>query len=297
MACKIFKVMKGEPVVLDLLRYPLWVTPKINGVRGYVKNGVVLSTSNKPLPNKNLQEFFGACENLDGEFVVGDILDSQNSLNRTTSIVMADDKPIDGLRFYAFDYVEFPELSYANRQAQLFEKAPEYLRVTKLSNIIVKDEAGLLELEQRFVSMGYEGLITRDPEALYKFGKSTAKQAWMGKMKRFTDDEAVIIGYAERMHNTNEKVISETGRSKRSSAKAGKVGLDTLGALLCRTKSGHEFSIGTGLNESTAAYLWSIREKDLVGRFVKFKFFEIGSGDVPVLPVYLDLRDKLDMDP
>jgi DNA ligase-1 len=292
---KIFKVMKGEPVELEHLRYPLWVTPKINGVRGYVRNGVVLSTSNKPLPNVNLQKFFGACEHLDGEFVVGDILDSQNSLNKTTSIVMADDKPIDGLRFYAFDYVKHPELPYAQRTQQLISDAPEYLRVTKLSNAIVKDEATLLQLEHRFVEMGYEGLITRDPAAAYKFGKSTAKQAWMGKMKRFKDDEAVIVGYTERMHNTNEKVISETGRSKRSSAKAGKVGLGTIGSLVCRTKAGHEFGIGTGLNEATAAYLWSIRDKDLVGRFVKYKYFEIGSGDVPVLPVYLDLRDPRDM--
>ena len=197
--------------------------------------------------------------------------------------------------FYAFDYVKHPDLPYGQRVQQLISDAPEYLRVTKLNNIIVKDEAGLLELEQRFVSIGYEGLITRDPDAAYKFGKSTAKQAWMGKMKRFTDDEAVIIGYTERMHNTNEKVVSETGRSKRSSAKAGKVGLDTLGSLVCRTKAGYEFSIGTGLNGPTADYLWSIRDKDLVGRFVKFKYFEIGSGDVPVLPVYLDLRDPRDM--
>ena len=46
---KIFRVMKGEPVELEHLRYPLLVSPKLNGVRGYVRNGDVLSTSNKLL--------------------------------------------------------------------------------------------------------------------------------------------------------------------------------------------------------------------------------------------------------
>ena len=36
---RIFRVMKGEPVALEHLRYPLLVSPKLNGVRGYVRNG------------------------------------------------------------------------------------------------------------------------------------------------------------------------------------------------------------------------------------------------------------------
>lgn len=291
---KIFKVMKGEPVVLALLRYPLWATPKLNGVRGYVRNGVVFSTSNKPLPNKHLQAKFGKCEYFDGEFIVGNPMDSKNSLNRTTSVVMSDDKPVDGVHFYAFDHVQYVEAKFKDRITAL-KNSKDFPDVTKLSNTIVKDEATLLSLEQLWVTAGYEGLITRDPEAFYKFGKSTAKQAWMGKMKRFADDEAVIIGYTERMHNTNEATISETGRTKRSSAKAGKVGLGTLGALVCRTKKGHEFSIGTGLDAATADHLWSIRDSGLLGQLAKYKYFEIGSGDVPVLPVFLGLRDPRDL--
>ena len=51
MSDDIFRVMKGEPVVLEHLRYPLLVSPKLNGVRGYVRNGRVLSTANLPLPS------------------------------------------------------------------------------------------------------------------------------------------------------------------------------------------------------------------------------------------------------
>lgn len=289
---RIFRVMKGEPVVLELLRYPLLVSPKLNGVRGYVRNGKVLSTSNKPLPNAHLQALFSSAEHCDGEFIVGDPSDTQNSLNRTTSIVMSDDKPIDGLKFYVFDHVERTDDTFVTRVKKL--NRVDHDHVLLVPHVTVHSEAELLVKEVEYLKAGYEGLITRDPLALYKFGKSTAKQAWMGKMKRFKDDEAVIVGFTEGQKNNNAKVVSETGRSKRSSAKAGKEGKDTLGALVCVWKNGQVFNIGTGFTDDEKAYIWA-HQGEFLNQLAKFKFFELGSGDVPVLPVWLGLRDRRDL--
>ena len=289
---RIFRVMKGEPVALEHLRYPLLVSPKLNGVRGYVRNGDVLSTSNKLLPNVNLQDKFRTAEHLDGEFIVGDPSDTQNSLNRTTSVVMSDEKPVDGLKFYVFDHVEHPTDTFVTRFKKLARiHHPE---IVVIEHTLIHSEAELLVKEVEYLKAGYEGLITRDPLAQYKFGKSTAKQAWMGKMKRFKDDEAVIIGFVEGQKNNNVKVVSETGRSKRSSAKAGKEAKGTLGSLVCLWKNGQTFNIGTGFTDDEKAYIWT-NQAEYLNQLAKFKFFELGSGDVPVLPVWLGLRDRRDL--
>lgn len=289
---KLFRVMKGEPVALEHLRYPLLVSPKLNGVRGYVMDNKVLSTANKLLPNVNLQAMFKTALHLDGEFIVGDPTDTRASLNRTTSVVMSDDKPVDGLVYYAFDHVAVPERSFNERIAVL--KKVKHRNVVIIEHEIIHNEKELLRKEEHYLTQGYEGLITRDPNAPYKFGKSTAKQAWMGKMKRFKDDEAVIIGFEEAMKNNNEAVISETGRTKRSSAKAGKTAKGTLGSVVCRWKNGNTFNIGTGFTDHDKDFIWA-RQEEFLGKLAKFKYFEAGSDGVPVLPVWLGLRDRRDL--
>lgn len=289
---KPFKVMKGEPVVLEHLRYPLLASPKLNGVRGHIRGNAVLSTSNTPLPNRHLQEKFRQFAFYDGEFLVGDPKDSKRSLNRTTSVVMSEDKPIDELRYYVFDHTEHLTKPFDTRRAYIKE-AP-HSGIVIVRHKVIRCERELLDTEQEWVEAGYEGLMTRDPDAHYKCGKSTARQAWMGKMKRFQDDEAEIIGFVEAMQNTNEATVSHTGHTKRSTAKAGMVPKGTLGALLVRRKDGVEFGIGTGFTEEEAQHIWDNREKYL-GQLVKYKFFEIGSEGVPVLPVYLGIRDRRDL--
>lgn len=289
---RIFRVMKGEPVVLEHLRYPLLVSPKLNGVRGYVRNGQVLSTANLPLPNVNLQAAYGSAEHLDGEFIVGDPCDTKRSLNRTTSIVMSDEKPIDGLTFYAFDHVENTDWAFRERIELLKKTAHHGVVIIRHESIGSEEE--LLAKEIEYLKRGYEGLITRDPHAKYKFGKSTAKQAWMGKMKRFKDDEAEVIGFVEEEKNTNEATVSETGRTKRSSAKAGKVKKGTLGSVVVRNARGAVFNIGTGFTAAERYYIWS-HQDEYLGRLIKYKFFEAGSDGVPVLPVYIGWRDRRDL--
>ena len=152
----------------------------------------------------------------------------------------------------------------------------------------------VLRIERKYVEAGWEGVITRDPMAPYKCGKSTAIQAWMGKLKQFIDAEFLIVGYEERMHNTNEPTTNERGLTQRSSAQAGKVGRGDLGALICRTAAGHEFGVGTGFTDEQRAAFWRVRA-ELTGQLAKVKYHAVGSHEVPVLPVFLQIRPREDM--
>ena len=117
----------------------------------------------------------------------------------------------------------------------------------------------------------------------------------MLKLKRFTDGEAEILGVIEEMENTNEKTVNELGRSKRSSAKEGKVPKGTAGGFRVRDiVSGVVFDIGTGLTDEDSAFFWANRNA-AVGKILKYKSFEVGVKDKPRFPVFLGLREAWDL--
>ena len=75
----------------------------------------------------------------------------------------------------------------------------------------------LLEKEQ---SKGGEGLILRNPDGMYKYGRSTPKEQLSIKLKFFEQDEFEVVGFEERYTNTNEATTNELGYTSRSSHKS-----------------------------------------------------------------------------
>jgi DNA ligase-1 len=61
-----FKPMLASPADMSKLRFPLWLSPKLDGIRALVINGVVMSRSLKPIPNQHVQSLFGHLEGYDG---------------------------------------------------------------------------------------------------------------------------------------------------------------------------------------------------------------------------------------
>jgi DNA ligase-1 len=290
----IFKPMLATDAVLEKLRFPLLASPKLDGVRATVRDGVVYSRSNKPIPNKAVQAKFAHCSYYDGELIVGDPC-SKSVYRDTVSTVMAHDKGAESVVFHAFDHVEKLGASYVTRRKELEERA----KFVAMSVVLhPQREIGNLQQLEDFevfcLELGYEGLILRDPNAPYKNGRSTVNEGYLLKMKRFVDAEATVISFEERMRNDNEKTVNELGRSKRSSHQAGKFGRGDLGALVCRTASGIEFNIGTGFSDSERAEIWGSRDKFL-GSIAKYKFFPIGQKEAPRHPVFLGWRDRRDL--
>ena len=97
-----------------------------------------------------------------------------------------------------------------------------------------------------------------------------------------------------RFEYGNEATISELGRTKRSSHKAGKIGRADLGALVVRSSEGVEFNIGTGFTDAERAAIWNDRSHYL-GKLAKFKFFPVGIKGAPRHPAWLGFRSELDL--
>ena len=276
----------------DQLRFPLLASPKIDGIRATIRNGVVYARSNQPFPNVNVQRKFGYLEYFDGEFVLGS--PTRHDLCRATGgVTNSKEKPVDELSLFVFDHVEDLGKPYSDRSDRLqfasLNKPSVYFHHQQF--VTTLDE--LLAYEEDCLNDGYEGLIVRDLDAPYKCGRSTAKEQYLLKLKRFTDAEAVVIGFEERMHNGNAATVSALGRTKRSSAKANKSGRGDLGALVCRTAEGVEFNIGTGFSDADRALIWERRDQFL-GQLAKFKYFAVGQKEAPRHPVFLSWRDRID---
>lgn len=298
------KPMLAAPTDGTNLRYPLMASPKLDGIRAIVKDGVVLSRSLKPIPNRAVQLLFGACnggsplEGCDGELIVGPP-GAVDVYNRTTSGVMSADGEPD-VRFHVFDMFGLPH-GFKDRH----EIAKHRIRsgpglVSLLAHKMLKSEDELVDYEAKQLILGFEGVMLRDPNGLYKHGRSTLKEQGLLKLKRFADSEATIIGAIELMENTNESVRNALGYLEKSTKKAGKVGKGMLGALQVRDlKTGVEFEVGSGFTEAQRSAFWgqylAQHGPASVGGTIKYKYQPVGVKEKPRFPVFLGFRDSRDM--
>ena len=292
------EVVGGVVVDLDNIDYAnTWVSPKLDGIRAIVIDGVVVSRNLKPIRNAHVQRLFGGrpeIEGYDGELIVGEPTAKDCYLQTNSGVMSTDGEP--DVRFYVFDHIEEPTIEYCRRYVKLSEyQHDDRIRVVRQHGII--DHAALLDLEEYYLGLGYEGVMLRTfmgPRSYYKYGRSTAKEGILNKLKRFVDAEAEVIGYEEEMENTNAATKDALGHTERSMAKEGMVGKGRLGALVCKTPEGVVFKIGTGYTAKQREDLWKIRDR-LPGTFRKYKSFLIGVKDAPRFPVDLGPRDPIDM--
>lgn len=281
---------------LKRLQYPLLVSPKIDGIRGVVVNGQLMSRSMKPIRNTWTQRKFGRLEfeGFDGELVVGNPWD-KSLMQQTSSGVMSISGTPD-VRFFVFDRWNDPRGYHSRYESLMGMQNLEAYGVTVLRHLVAESFDDLLRHESHWLSCGYEGLMIRSLTGRYKDGRSTLREGGLIKVKRFTDGEAIITGSSPLMRNDNELESDERGYAKRSHSAAGKVADDLLGTLhVVGVGSAVSFSIGSGFTESQRRALWD-RRADLVGKVVKYKHFAVtGVKDAPRMPIFIGFRDPEDM--
>lgn len=294
---KLIKPMLASQVDdLNQITYPVYASPKYDGIRCLIINGVALSRSLKPIPNLYIQKWVQdnarELEGLDGEFIVGDPT-AEDVFRKTTSFVMSIDK-VQNFSFYTFDYLsDEPAVDRMSTMKRISAYFPHNVHIVPQTLIATAEE--LDKFRNKLVGDGYEGAMVKKPSGKYKYGRSSVKEGLLLKLKLFSDSEFKIVGYEPKYHNTNEAMTNELGRTARSTAKDGMVALGTLGSLLLETPSGSTFGCGTGFDDNLRKELWEQRES-LIGKLAKVKYFSVGmQEDIPRFPVYLGMRSELDM--
>jgi DNA ligase-1 len=251
---------------LSLVKLPCIASPKFDGYRATTQ-GQVLSKNNKPIPNGFVQRALchPALSLLDGELVVGSPTEP-GSLQRTSSGVTRREGQPDFV-FWVFDDLSRLDLGFQYRLERLqvrFYKRIESPVVRLVPHERIDTLAQLEAFEARCVAMGYEGIMVRALDGEYKQGgkepRATVTKMEVAKLKRVDHFEARVLEVYEQMENTNEATRDELGRTKRSTAKAGKRGKGVLGG--CRVVgttgrwAGVPFDVGNGWSDPQRAELW-----------------------------------------
>ena len=295
----------------DRIHFPVIATPKLDGIRCVTRDvprphgykSEAFSRSLKPIPNVHIATQIGIhCPSgLDGEIMTysNDLFDQELKLrnfNDISSDVMCF-KGSPNFKYHIFDYhVEHaPQVMYKDRihilETIVYPTLPSWCVTVPTRTITSLSQ--LIEYEAEQVANGFEGICFRDPHSPYKYGRSTLREGWLVKMKRFVTEEAVVVGFEEEMANNNPQVTGTTGYAERSSHQANLVGKGRLGALVVEL-NGNQFRIGTGFTAIQRQNMWDARES-LIGRLVTFKHMPYGAKDVPRIPVFVGFRHPHDL--
>ncbi len=272
------------------VKYPCYIQPKLDGIHCIAIDGVAYSRKMKPIPNQFVQKVFKELNlhGLDGELM------THGDFNSVQSAIMSEDGEPD-FYFAVYDYWD-SDLPCNQRMNLYTTKVLEINRplyVKRVISHVVNTPEEAENALQRFIDQGYEGGILRSIDGKYKQGRSTLKEGYLLKLKRFLDDEAKVIGFEEKMTNTNTKERDERGYAKRSSKKEGMVPADTLGSLQVDWK-GVIFNIGSGFTDAQRKEIWDNKDKYL-GKWLTFQYQELTGYGVPRFPTSKGWRHELDM--
>lgn len=288
------------------LAYPGVVTPKLDGIRALVVDGVLVSRNLKPIRNAHVQRLFGRPElnGLDGELIVGSA-HGPGVFDRTSSGVMsADGEP--RVKYHVFD-AHGVFAGYKARRAEALNAAMRSelfpAQINVLPQCFVSSPEELEAYEAEHVALGYEGVMFRSlagtaARATYKFGRSTARECLLMKVIRKRTLEALITGTIEQLHNANELTTDARGYAKRAKLSEHLIPNGKLGALECAplgVDGGKPFEVGTGFTDEQRRDFWQRRET-LIGRLITVEYRELTKDGAPRFPVFKGFRSLADMD-
>jgi len=250
---------------------PYIVQPKLDGVRCRAvwdrELGYTLLSSTEsviesvPHINQALNDT-GLRAELDGELYThgSSFEDIVSVSSRTVNLHQEFDK----LQYHVFDVVaEVNQLTRASwLSSNLKAKPPIVMVPTYVANNLEQ----ILNYYVQFLNKGYEGIIVRHTDAIYKRARST----FVMKFKPKKDDWYKVVGYKEE--------VDKHGEPK-----------NRLGALICCGDDGTEFSVGSGLTDADREKLWASRDW-LAGSFCRVQYQHITPGKgVPRFPIYMEV--------
>jgi DNA ligase-1 len=281
------KPMLASPVNWDTCTFPKYVSPKLDGIRCLIKDGVAYSRSLKPIPNKFIQSKVSHLHGHDGELIVGSPTDHMVYRNTNSGVMSVEGEP--EFAFYVFD-----RWDVAGPWSVRFNQVAVDPIVVRVPHIAVHTTEDAIGMVDQYLSEGYEGGMLRHPDSIYKFGRATTKEGFLLKVKEWVTSEMIVEGMTERMHNSNEAKINALGYTERSTAKEGKVGLGTMGTLYGHDMiSGRRVEVGTGFSDHERAEFWKTYVAGLIVRYRAMKYS--GGYDNPRMAVYEGIRNPIDL--
>lgn len=269
------------------IKFPCYVQPKIDGLRGVLQGkgkefGLYSRLKNKfPHLDHLLQELQECPYILDGEIYseLGKgkehkrekgqetLLTFQelNGLVKKKKLNDQDEKDIKNIIYIVYDFI--PNLNGNETGnvnitfAERYEILKNYFAKNKFKYIkllethILNDKEQLIKYQEKFIKNGYEGLIIRNSDGLYK---QKNRSPDLQKFKNFQDSEFKIIDFTEGDNSTEKGCI----------------------IWICETKQGKQFNVRPAGSFEERKKLFN-NGKKYIGLLLTVKFFDFSDEGVP----------------
>lgn len=316
----VFKPFLGnnDPYLLEDLRFPLISTIKKDGVRGIARTGELFTRSHmsQKLPlikNKQIQQLAEPVKQLtkqisnisfDFEIYVHGLplneiimftntedIKSREHYNKIKNKVRELKFPLNyylslpkNIEFYLFDSVVegWETIKYTDRIQRAIELTRDIPNVTFVNPVPIFNLYSLETEYQRSLNEGFEGLVLRNIDSPYKYGRSTFKEHYFLKMKPIEEYEAIIIEINEKMFNYGESTESFAGYSIKQKLQENREE-SGIAATATVMWEGKQFKISLNGTENERVQIWENRDS-YIGKTLIFKGMPYGMKDVPRFP-------------
>lgn len=255
------------------IKFPCYVQPKLDGTRSVGVPGLGLFSRNrKHYPHLEhikeemleLKGFLGEAQ-LDGE-LYSDTLSFQEIVGLVKKETLTESDKIKQKEIYYHVYDLVNNKSYEERMKMLEEMfrkfSPRYIHPVKTEKCPVKEDLHSYFL--KYIDSGYEGLMIRNREGLYKIN---GRSADLQKYKLFEDKEYEITDFKEGDGVEKGLVI-----------------------WICKTEDGKTFSVRPkGSHKERGEMFQNGREQ--IGKMLTVKYQELTNDGIPRFPVGITIRD------
>ena len=235
---------------------PFYVQPKLDGIRLLVSSAGRFSRTGKPV--KGVDHLSQSLK--PGEYLDGECYAPNKTFEEITSMFKMN--PED-LEFHIFDYFDI------NKPDLTFEERIEKINIPRrgchvVETMSVNNKSDVSKLHDKFVEMGYEGIMIRDRKSIYEIGK---RSNYLLKFKTFQTEEYEIIG-------------AKTGHGRDANAVV----------WLCKTEDGNEFTARPEGTIENREYMYTNRDV-YIGKMLTVRFQNLTDIGVPRFPVGVAIRD------
>lgn len=248
------------------LHYPLYIQPKIDGLRCLAHPNGLFSRTGCPFLGldaikNDLKTYF---MKYDGYVVDGELYSDEMPFEELSGYCRRQKEIPSGKKvvFHVFDVIPPTDIGFEDR-LRFFPKETENIRLVLTQQIEKPDQ--IEENLRKFVKEGYEGIILRNREGVYRVGH----RSWdLQKYKLFQEEEFEIVGFTEG-----------TGREK------------GLVIWECQTVEGKIFHVRPEGDHDTRRDMFQ-NANGYVGKKLTVVFQEYTKDKIPRFPVGKALREQ-----
>ena len=219
-----WKPMLATNANLDKLVLPKLGSVKLEGVRGeFTPNGLFTRPlkrfNNGMLLSEKFIELILYCSEND-IIVEGEFYKHGMPFNEISSICRRKGhQGVDKLEFHIFDiYISGMQTTRFDKRCVLMEnimKSISSKSIKLIPQIFHETKEEIVEHYERALTQGYEGWVLKDPDGVYKKGRSTVLEGTYLRLKPEDTFDGKVIEIIERFENLCDSEVNELGQLKK----------------------------------------------------------------------------------